>query len=160
MNWSNARKVREESGSNKFIKLKDGDSIEGVFRGDPYTFYQKFKDPNEYLQYAEGRSFKFKVNFIVKENDTLVSKILQQGATVFDLIVDAIDEYGADCVFKIKRVGSGKEDTRYSVLFKGNLTSEQISQYNAVKLNSLKRALSEEDERNPPLSDEDDISFP
>lgn len=153
MSWERMKKAREESGG-LFIRLKDGDAIEGVFRGEPYCFYQKFKDPNEYTEWAEGRAFKFKINFITRENGAPVAKIFQGGARVRDILLDAIDEYGIDTVFKIKRTGSEKETTRYSILFKTALTPEQLDLINKVELHSLERRL--RDEEPPPYEDEED----
>lgn len=157
--WNDFKKAKEESEkSSLFIRLKDGESIEGVFRGEPYFFYQKFKDPIEYEKWAEGRSFKFKINFITRDNGTPTAKIFQGGATLRDMLIDAADEYSLDTVFKIKRTGSGKDDTRYSILFKASLTPEQIKTIGEVKLNELERGKTSGYEDEPPPSD-DDIPF-
>ena len=118
MSWEQLEKAREDSkkGKDIFIKLKDGDAIEGVFMGEPHTFYSIFQDPTEYGERVEGSSFKFRVNFFVKEDGKWEAKMFSGGVTVRDLILDAKDEYGLDTIFKIKRTGSGKDDTRYSVL--------------------------------------------
>lgn len=131
------KKAKEASSGGSFIKLKDGDEVIGVFRGEPYTFYQAFKDKIEYPYKVAGASFKFRVNFVIKEKDGFVSKILQGGATMADQISSCREEYGLDCTYKIKRKGSGKDDTTYSVLFKANLSKEQLKEINAVELLKL-----------------------
>lgn len=137
MSWDKLIKSREESGQSNHLKFKDGDSYEGIFRGEPHIFYATFKDPKEYPEWAEGRSFKFKINFIIRENGKPVARIFKGGAKVRDALIDAQSEYGLDCVFKIKRTGSTKEDTRYSILFKAKLEGDQIEQINEVPLNKL-----------------------
>lgn len=157
MSWEEMQKTREETGS-KFIKLKDGGVVEGVFRGDPHFFFKKYQDSNEYDKWADGRSFRFRINFVTKnENNEIVSKIFEQGATVRDLLLDVKEEYGLDCAFKIKRVGSGKDDTRYSILFKEKLNPQLLAVVNAVPLNPLKAKLLNGE--SAPTHGDDDIPF-
>ena len=132
--WDQMEMTKSEQGSSIFIKLKDGDEIEGVFRGNPYTFYQAFKERVEYDKWAEGRSFRFRIPLVVQVNGMYSAKIFQGGAMLRDALIDVRNEYGLDCLFKIKRTGSGKDDTRYSILFKGKLTDEQLEKINAIKL--------------------------
>jgi hypothetical protein len=119
MSWDRM-KTKGEGGM--FVKIKDGESIEGVFRGEPYTYYSAFKDPNEYQHWSEGKSFRFKISFLVKEGEEWKAKIFQQGSRVAKDLLAVKEEYGLDNVFKIKRTGSDKDDTKYSILFKRALT--------------------------------------
>lgn len=137
MSWSDFDKKAKEASGGSFIKLKDGDEVVGVFRGEPYTFYQEFKSRIEYPYKVEGASFKFRVNFVIKSKDGYVAKILQGGATMAEQISACKDEYGLDCIYKIKRKGSGKDDTTYSVLFKSELTPAQKKELASVELLSL-----------------------
>jgi hypothetical protein len=144
----------------KFIKLKDGGSVEGVFVGQPYTFYQTFKDKNEYQSWSEGRSFKFRLNFALKGDAGWEIKIFQGGSTIRDQIIDAKAEYGLRCVYKIKRTGSGKDDTRYSVLFKRQLSEEESKEIVGLEPLKLTMGRSRNDvseELPPPPSDDDFI---
>lgn len=159
MSWNDLQKARESQGSfGSFISLKDGEFIEGVFVGEPKMFYSIFKDPEEYTSWAKGRSFKFKINMIIKdENGKLVAKILKGGAEMRDQLLDCIKEYGLDCLFKVKRTGSGKDDTRYSILFKAKLTPEQDAAVKAITPLSLEpqSAANKGDNEPPPLDDSD-----
>lgn len=165
MSWASMKKAKDEAKGGLFIKLKDGDFVEGIFRGQPHFYYQKFGDRTEYDTWAEGRSFKFKIPFVINENGAWVAKIYQGGAKVRDQIFDMGEEYGVkdtngdlvriDAIFKIKRTGSGKDDTRYSILFKGFPTAEQLLQINAVKLPNLK-GVQEDDDSFPPPDEDDD----
>ena len=144
--WEVAAKASESSGSNaSYIRLKAGEFVECVFRGAPYTFYQKFKDVNEYSEPGEGRSLKFRINVIVKEGNVYVAKLFQQGGTVLKDLIAARNEYGLDCIFKIKREGSTKDDTKYHILFKSNLTDDQKKLFATIDLLELKSGRSRKD---------------
>jgi len=163
--WNDMEKAKKEGGGGLFIKIKDGKSVEGVFRGQPRTFYQRYGDRNEYPAWMKGLSFRFRINFITKdETGKMVAKIFQGGAPMRDMILDAKEEYGLDCVYKIKRTGSTKDDTRYAVLFKAVLTTAQLEMVNAVQLKDLKSSNKEQlvpnDEGAPPEHEFiDDIPF-
>lgn len=146
MSWDDARKAKDEGGI--FIKLKDGDQIEGVFVGEPHCFYSKFGDRQEFTKWQEGLSFKFRINFFVKTEDGWNPKILTGGATVRDSLLDLRDEYGMDCIYKVKRVGSGKEDTRYPILFKAKLTDEQKADIELIEPKDL-TSKGQKDEESP-----------
>ena len=163
MSWDKMKQEREKGGGSLYIKLKDGGFVEGLFRGEPHFFYQVFKDKVEYENWAEGRSFKFKINFITKnEEGKLVAKVFQGGSTLRDMLLDAREEYGLDCVFKIKRTGSTKDDTRYSILFKKVLTPEEMEGIKGVKLISLEKKDGDQNfaaEEPPPPETESDLPF-
>ena len=142
--WKKIDDAKEGGGF--FIKLKNGESIEGLFRGEPYCFYQIFEDKKEYSERVEGSSFKFKINFIIKEKGAYVPKILQQGVTLAKLVRKYTNECGMDTLFKIEREGSGKDDTTYYLIPKGPVLPESLKQINAVKLLPLQKS-------------EDDTSF-
>lgn len=125
MTWDKMKDSKKNDGG-IFIKLQDGDAIEGAFVGEPYCFYAIFKDNTEYTERVEGSSFKFRVNFAQKNDDgSFTMKVYSGGATVRDSLVDLMDDFPLnDTLFKIKRTGSGKDDTRYAVLPKGALTED------------------------------------
>ncbi len=162
MTWDDFQKSRDNQGGGAFISLKDGEFVEGVFAGSPKMFYQVYKDPVEYSEWAKGRSFKFKINFIVKdEAGNLKAKIFKGGSEMRNQLLDCKKEYGLDCVFKIKRTGAGKEDTRYSILFKSQLTNEQKKAIAEVKLISFDESNQKKGEAPlyeddiPPITDDD-----
>lgn len=158
MSWERLRTEGKGSGGKNFVKLKDGDSVIGVFRGEPHIFYKIYQDKVEYDEWAEGRNFRFRINFIVKEGDQYVAKIFEGGRRVADDVVAASEEYTLNSVFKISRKGSGKENTKYSVLFKSALEEEQLDKIKKVKLETLKfgkRAQVFDDQEPPPFTDDD-----
>ena len=142
--WDNMKESGGGGGAN-FVKLKSGESVEGVFMGDPYVFYAVFKEKAEYSSWAEGRSKKFRINFITKdEKGNYVAKIYQGGSKIAKAIAACREEYGLDGVlYKIKRDGSTKDDTTYSVLFKKELTKAQMDTLRTVALLPLTSQKSE-----------------
>jgi hypothetical protein len=167
MGWDDARRIKESGGA-EFIKLKDGETVRGVFRGEPYIFYQEFGDKSEYDDYAEGRSTRFKINFVVKEGERYVAKIFGGGYYVLTALVDYKDKHGLDVVYEVKRNGTGT-DTRYTIMYDNKLTDSQLDKVKEVKLKELRRGRTRTDgpdELNPPPltdadapPDEEDIPF-
>lgn len=102
-----------------FVRLKDKESITGVFRGDIYEFFQLWKPGAKPEIVAEGTpkaSFRFRLNFIVKENDVYTAKIFENNSSTYKKLAALAGEYELDDVtVKITRDGEGL-DTEYSVL--------------------------------------------
>lgn len=154
MSWGELERTKVPS---RFIKLKDGDTIEGVFRGEPYIFYRIYKDKTEYRTYIPGSKFRFRVNFVTRENGNVVAKIFEGGSKIRDAILEAKEEYGLNYVFKIKRKGSGMNDTTYSIFPKEPLNESAIEAINAVKLNDLEPKQSSDNHSS--YQDEEDVPF-
>ena len=172
MSWVDSFSKKETSTSKEdYIKLKDGQFIEGVFMGDPYTFYTIYKE-NPYKEYATketpNHSFKFKINFLVSSGNGYVSKVISGGYGFLLNIRDAIIEYGEQCVFKIKRTGVEKATT-YTVFFKRHIGEEEWNELKTIELKQIHPVKtstnpSRQDEEQPPLPTErpvfDDDSIP
>lgn len=143
MQFKEMKDLNSEGGSSKsFLRLKDGESIVGCFRGEIHEFYAKWagKRPTPCEVDEPGASFRFRVNFIYKENGALVSKIWEQGVTVYKTLADLNNEFPLDQTWvKISRSGSSKDDTTYTVLpIKQNeITAAQERQIKEVQLLSL-----------------------
>jgi len=111
------RPQNQEGQSLPFVKLKDGEKIVGVFKGDPYEFYHIFSERKIVPAGTKGASFRFRSNFITKEGASYVPKVFEQGGTVYDMLRDLNESYPLEeTVVEIKRTGSTKDDTRYSIL--------------------------------------------
>lgn len=100
-----------------FLKLKDGDSCIGVFRGEPHEFYEIFKQ-GEVPPGTKGASFRFRINFVMREGSAYVAKVFQNGITAYKTLQHLNQEYDGleNVVVKITRTGSTKDDTVYHVL--------------------------------------------
>ena len=145
-------KFREKSEDTRnFVKLKSGESIQGVFRGDLYEFRMHWIDDRSVLCPEDKTcepcnnklqaSFKFRVNFITKEGNDYSAKVLQQGWRFYqniralDYELKGLEHF----LVKITRHGSAKNDTSYTIIpiSGGPLSKEQEEKLNAVQLNDL-----------------------
>lgn len=124
----------EGSGGGVFIKLGDGQSVKGVFQGDPIDFMNAFKP-------GDKPSFRFRINLVVKENGAYVAKIFENGITVYRSL-RALSETGYELDkhwYVISRSGNTKDTTSYSILPapKGDLTPEDMIHVKSIRLNDL-----------------------
>lgn len=125
-----------------FMKLKDKDTIKGVFRGEPFVFYSKWENGKSIIS-KEGEPkarFRFRINFVYKENGILVSKIWEQGGVVYNQLKDLNGEYElSKTLVSIKRNGSDMSTT-YSILpsKNGTITETEEKALINVKLHELK----------------------
>jgi len=138
---------REKTGGDKkgggiFLKLGDGDNYNGVFAGEPITFYQKW-DGGRYVDCdskEDGAKLRFKVNFIIKENGALASKIWSASAPVYDRLahLSKLCDLKSSLV-NISRRGLSK-DTRYDIdlLQDGKLDEKAMAAISKVILHELK----------------------
>ncbi len=133
--WGNVDKAKE--GNTLFIKLKDGESIQCVPCGEPYTFYQAFQDKREFQDYVDGASFRFKLNVAVLENGAFTMKILNGGVKLAKSIRKLLQKLGPNTLLEIEREGSTKDNTTYHVIPMGQVSPEQLKTIASLKLNSL-----------------------
>ena len=129
-------------GSGLFIRLKDKESVIGLFQGEPRVFYARWngKTYEECPRSEAGAGFRFKVNLLVNEGPgKWVAKIFEQGATVYETLKGVNAEYPLEeTVIKITRSGSTKDDTSYSILpTKSQPTDEQMAAMKKIELNPL-----------------------
>jgi len=154
-----ALKFREASevSAKNFVKLKDGESIQGVFRGSVYEFRQHWKDNRGTLCTGSGCAlcvekkpgFRFRLNFITPEGGQQVAKIFEQGWTVYEAMRALHTEYDLETtIVKITRYGTGT-DTSYSILpvKNGTLSEEQQAKLAEIPLLKLEHTATEDDVR-------------
>lgn len=157
-----------------FVKLKDGESIVGVFRGELYEFKKHWADNRSTLcegvescvlcKAGQKPTFRFRANFLVKEGkDEYVAKVLEQGWTFYGLL-RTLNEGDYDLekyVMKITRNGTGLT-TSYSVIPAPNglVSSETEKKLKDVVLNDLGHITEGENEpAEPPPHGDEDIPF-
>jgi hypothetical protein len=114
--------------SSNFMKLKDGESVRGVFSGEPHEFKQHWENGRSSLCTGaqscpgcgpgkEPASFRFLLNFITQENGAYVAKVWEQGWKVYKQLRALNEDYQLDkTVVKITRTGSKMNDTNYAVI--------------------------------------------
>lgn len=161
---------KTESSGKDFVKLKDKESIRGLFKGDIFEFRQHWKDNKGVVCIGHAcpmcalgikPGFRFRLNFLQIENDALVCKIFEQGWTVY-LTLKSLHEGGYDLEkywMKITRHGASKSDTTYSIVPvpNGAVTPEQEIKILAVPLMDLKHPKPESVEDVPHI--DEDIPF-
>lgn len=126
----------------KFVKLKDGESILGVLRGNPKVFYVQWEGgkSTECSKGAKDAKFRFRLNIIVNEDKQWVAKILEQGATMYSDLKALNEDYPLEeTLVKITRFGQGT-DTKYTVLPvppKQQPNESELKMISNIELNSL-----------------------
>lgn len=128
----------EAGGSKNYLKLKDKESIEGVFVGELHEFFVVWEG-NKSREVIEGTpeaKFRFKVNFLTKEGAVWVPKIFEQGSIVYRQLSELHEEYDLErTMIKITRNGTGT-DTTYSLLpkLKQIMTKETEAHLKEIEL--------------------------
>lgn len=101
-----------------FVRLTDGESVRGIFQGDPVVFWVLWKGQRSFVvpeTTPESRP-RFKMNFVTQENGQLVAKVFEGSMTLYRQLKELHEEYDlSKTMVKITRNGTGKE-TVYSIL--------------------------------------------
>lgn len=163
MSWEEADKAVKENATRNFLRLKDGEKIKVIFRGEPHLFYKKFEEKEEYNTPVDGAQRRFRINVLITEADKFVPKIFEGAIGTLSDIHACRAKYGLDKIFELGRVGTSTK-TRYPVLYDSDLSPEQLKKANAVKLLELSRGRSRaaEDQRREDENEdevEQDIPF-
>ena len=106
------------TGDKNLVILKDKESIQGIFMGDPYDYFCLWqnKKPVEVEPGTTGARFRFKLNFVVKVGAAYEVKIFENSQTVYEDIRALAEIYNLETtVVRITRNGIDKATT-YSVM--------------------------------------------
>lgn len=128
-------------GPGKFLKVEDGGSVNGIFRGEIFTFYNKWVNGKGTVCHPDdpGAKPRFKLNFVTYEDGKFIAKIFEFPQTVYNQLADIAEVYPLEKTkVKVTRRGTGT-DTVYNFIA---LTNEPISpvtmtQIEAVSLHVL-----------------------
>ncbi len=116
----------EHKGPGKFLKVGDGQSVNGIFRGEIFTFYNKWVNGKGTACHPDepGAKARFKLNFVTYEEGKFVAKIFEFPQTVYNQLADIHEIYPLEKTkVRLSRRGTGT-DTTYTIL---PLTNEPIS---------------------------------
>jgi hypothetical protein len=143
----------------KFIKLKDGETVMGILRGTVEDFYVLW-DNKVSTRVPEGTpkaKFRFRVNLVTMDAEgNLEAKILEQGPTLYKSLKELSQDYDLEkTVIKIKRSGSGLNDTEYAII----PLPKQPSDKTLKALESLQLLPLEDDAHVPASGMEDTVPF-
>lgn len=139
------------------IRLKDGEAIQGILRGDTYEWHRVFRA-------GEKPKFKFRVNIVTKINGALDSKIVEGGPKLYEQLKELSESgWNLDETFiQIKRTGSGQQDTVYTAsVLPTKPTPEAIAAVAKVPLKNLEDGTGSGASAGPqaPRESEDDCPF-
>lgn len=137
------RDVTELSGPSNFIKLKDGESVAGICRGEIeegfVVWENRVKTPVP--EGTPGARFNFKVNFVVKEGVGYVAKMLEGGIQIYKQLAALSAQWELEeTVIFISREGSSQNDTEYTVMPappKQQVSKEALEFIKTMELNSF-----------------------
>jgi len=153
------------------LKMKSGEEVRGVFRGDPVDFRQHWianrsylcsgNSTCEYCKAGEKSSFRFRINIVINENGAHVAKVFEQGKSVYEALKSLNTDYALEKnQVKIKRMGSGTE-TLYTILPvpNGELKDGALKAIEAIPLVDLSLDASRPAEPIAEEEDSEDVPF-
>ncbi len=133
----------DSGGPTLYLRLKDGEAVNIIPRGEIYEFYSVFGTRGEVTSSTPGAKLRFKMNVIVNESGTLKAKILEFGMTIYDQLAE-INKVCDVTKTKIRlsRKGSGKSDTMYMLLPVVNepISAKVMATIEAIPLHVLNQA--------------------
>jgi hypothetical protein len=102
-----------EPKSKTYLKLTDGSSVIGVFRGEIDIIYQVYENGRYKTVSSTDANgiFRFNVNFIVKENGMLVAKIFQGNYHDFKTLEEINSQMSLDTTY-IKLTQTGERQSK------------------------------------------------
>ncbi len=142
MKFEHVQMKQSDGGGNggTFLKIDEGKSVNVVFRGDVYKFYQVWPQGGVKQVYSEptaGASMRFKANVIVQEEGKFIAKVWEFPATVNNMLFEISNEVDiTKTKCKISRMGSGKK-TQWMIIPLGPLDAKALKLVDAVELLSV-----------------------
>lgn len=125
--------VKSGRGNQNVIRLKDGESVQGLLMGETYEWERVFRA-------GEKPKFKFRVNIITKVNGQMDSRIIEGGPKLYGQLRE-LTESGwnlEEAFVQIKRTGSGQQDTVYTAsVLPVKPTPESIAAAKKIPLKDL-----------------------
>lgn len=130
------------SGPSNFIKLKDGEDVRGICRGDIFEQWVIWENRVKTVveEGTPGAKFNFKVNFIVKEGTSYVAKILEGGAQIYKQLAALSKEWELEETVIVIRRDGVELNTEYTVMPappKQQVTKEALEFIKEIDLNDL-----------------------
>lgn len=156
------------SGQDKFLKIKDNESVTGVFRGEIHEYFMKWVEGKSVpCQMGEpGAKIRFELNFVTFKDGRFKAFVWSFPQTVYNMLASVNEEYPLQTTkVKISRKGTGT-DTEYHILplLKEPLAGQTLHQIEATELNILDKPKAHNEAVPPdnipwPEGDEAEIPF-
>lgn len=115
----------------QYLKITDGQSVEGAFVGGVLPFYRVYGDLTRY-EHKTSPQATFKVGTTFALCPDMTPKALEMGAKLWGQVKTAIKNHGQNSIFKIRRIGSEKQ-TIYVLDFVRPLTETEVTNLNRVE---------------------------
>lgn len=116
------------------IKLKAGQSVSGILRGEVHEYEQAFKP-------GDKAKFRFRLNLVTKVDGAMKAMVLEGGWQLYQGLKQ-LSEAGWDLektYIKVSREGSTQNDTKYfAAVLPTPPTADVISAVEKIQLNDLK----------------------
>jgi len=145
-------KQHEQQGGAWLKLANDGDTAVVVFLGEPHPREVVFLD-NKYVLFdeklkAQGHKPSLRVALNVALYETREVKVVEQAVTFFNTLLELRAKYGLEkWAFEVKRRGAAKDPkTTYSILPDRQLTPEEVSAFQALRLHDLPKLYAAEAE--------------
>jgi hypothetical protein len=130
------------TGGGKFLKIEIGQSVNGVFRGEAMSYWQRWpkggvKETSD--EPKPGFAERFKINFVVHEEGAFISKIFDCNVQTYNQIAEINESMDIEAMkCKISRQPTGK-GSMYMVLplLKEPLKPKALAEIEATELHSL-----------------------
>lgn len=130
----------EGNGSSNYLKVEDGKSIQGVFRGEVHEFYQSWPQGGQKMIFdvpTAGASARFKINFVCQDDGKLQAKVWEFGVSVYNQLAELSENFDLEKTkVKITRRGTGK-NTQWMIIPLGPAEAKGLKLIEAVPLNVL-----------------------
>jgi len=143
--WDDIEKRAEEAAKQGgiFVRLKDGESVVGLFCGEPHSYETVWTGKASEL-YDEQKHAGMKPTLRIALNFFTggAMKVIDLNATTFRKLCQARHKYGLDKLFEVSRHGNGV-DTEYSILLEpdGAKLSEATGAVKKAELHDLEKTV-------------------
>lgn len=130
------QKLEQHAGTDKFLKIKDGETVKVVFCGEIHEYYVKWDNgKSQIVGSGEGGKIRFRVNVAVPEGAAIKMKIFEFGVPVYEQMGLLNKTYGDITKLKIAIIRRGEKlSTTYILL---PLLNEPLAPPVLAKIESL-----------------------
>ena len=126
--------------ASNFLKVDDGQSATGIFRGEIFEFWQKWPKGGKKEVFTEptaGAASRFKVNFVTMEGGKPVAKVWEFGVSVYNMLAELQKDFDLEKTnMKISRRGVDK-NTQWMIIPLGAASEDGLKTISQVSLNIL-----------------------
>ncbi len=132
--------VNRKTDSGSYLKLSDGESAIGTFRGEVYEKFVVWENgrSKQVSGSTSGAKSRYTANFICKDGDKYVAKIFEFSPSVYMQLHEINSEYPLETAkVKITRRGMNKETSYVIMPSPKGLSAQELAAIEAVPLQIL-----------------------